>query len=56
MVRIGKYLKAEVDVRLPAKGMDHCKDCVHYQPITETCEIVEGLVLRNDWCKRFKRK
>lgn len=52
----GKLSKQSVHFESPAKGPDKCKDCVHFQTRTETCEIVVGHVEGKDWCDKFRRE
>ena len=52
-----KKSKASVDYSL---GGDHCGACVHFineNEATETgeCELVEGSIKEDYWCKLFKR-
>ncbi len=53
-----KYAKSEVKYERPAQGMDHCSDCLHFEPFLwkNKCEIVAGEILPRDWCDKFKRK
>ena len=54
---MNKYSKAEVNFEHPAKGPDHCKDCKHYKVVPyHSCEIVPGVIMPNDWCKKFVAK
>jgi hypothetical protein len=46
-----KYSKKEVGYEDPAKGMDHCDDCRHYEG--GSCEIVSGAISREAWCRKF---
>lgn len=48
-----KMPKSEVEFEHPAKGSDHCGDCVHFED-GGTCAIVDGAILAKDWCKEFK--
>lgn len=53
-----KRSKASVDYSL---GGDHCGACVHFineNEATETgeCELVEGSIEEDYWCKLFKRE
>lgn len=49
-----KLTKAETNFEHPAKGANHCSQCVHYNKENETCEIVIGSVEPQDWCEEFK--
>lgn len=51
----GKISKERARFEHPAKGMDHCKDCVHFQPEQKACEIVAGVITPKDWCKYFRK-
>lgn len=46
------YTKAEVDY---SKGLPqaHCGICEHYRD--HSCEIVEGEIEPDHWCRKFKR-
>jgi hypothetical protein len=50
-----KLTKIEVGFEHPAKGKQHCRECVHWQS-PNRCKIVEGIVKGVDWCKRFEAK
>jgi len=50
-----KYSKEEVAYESPAKGMNRCSACVHYE-VKHRCEIVTGVILPGDWCKKWKAK
>jgi hypothetical protein len=50
-----KYTKEEVKFEHPAKGPNHCKDCVHWNA-PNRCKIVEGKVMGVDWCDKFEKK
>ena len=47
------YQKSEVEFEHPAKGADHCSACVHYRG-GDRCEIVIGVIKREDWCDRYQ--
>jgi len=52
-----QFSKSEVGFQHPAKGPDHCKDCVFFEVIkTHGCQIVSGLILPVDWCKKYVRE
>jgi hypothetical protein len=52
-----KLMKEEVGYEHPAKGKDDCDDCKHFEVLAPRhCEIVEGTILPEDWCQKFKRK
>jgi len=51
-----KQPKDKVQFEHPGMGKDRCRDCVHYQPISQTCEVVIGHIEPQDWCDRFKRR
>jgi hypothetical protein len=51
-----KFTKSEVHYESPAKGMDHCSQCVHFQSSEKHCDIVKGLIQPEDWCKKFQEK
>lgn len=49
--------KSQVSYEHPAKGPDHCSDCVHFAVRgPQTCAIVAGHIEGGDWCERFRRK
>jgi hypothetical protein len=50
-----KQPKDKVQFEHPGMGKDRCRDCVHYQPITQTCEVVIGHIEPQDWCRLFSR-
>ncbi len=50
-----KFLKMDVQFEHPAKGRDHCSECVHFIPEYSRCRIVRGEVMGVDWCKKFKK-
>lgn len=47
-----KASKASVGFEAPAKGPHHCSQCRHFEP-PHACEIVEGDIDADDWCRRF---
>ena len=57
----GKRSKSSVNYSL---GGDHCDVCVHFiedetseqEPEIGACELVEGQIREDYWCKLFKRK
>lgn len=50
-----KLSKKDVGFESPAKGPDHCGECIYFlRP--DGCKRVAGLVKRQDWCKRFLKK
>lgn len=52
-----QFTKKEVNYESPAKGMDHCKDCIFFQVLHKNgCKIVEGFIKPADWCDEFTRK
>jgi hypothetical protein len=53
-LRGDKYDKDEVQFEHPASHGD-CDDCKHWQS-PDSCEIVKGKVLEEDWCDKFDRK
>ena len=44
--------KSEVQYEHPAKGPHHCSQCRHFKS-PHSCEIVEGRIAPEDWCKKF---
>jgi len=50
-----KFDKSEVGFEHPAKGPNHCGACTHYIG-GGYCAIVSGLVLAQDWCKKFSKE
>jgi len=51
-----KVSKPSVNYSKGHKNGDHCAICQHYQPATQTCEVVKGTIDPMYWCKRFKEK
>jgi hypothetical protein len=52
-----KFTHEQVDYQHPAKGEDHCAECIHYikaEPMR--CEIVKAPIAGEDWCRKFKEK
>jgi hypothetical protein len=47
------YAKSEVQFEHPAKGKNHCSQCVHFLG-NGKCEIVSGLIRPEDWCDKWK--
>lgn len=31
-----------------------CKDCIHFEPETNTCNIIEGSISPKGWCTLYK--
>lgn len=54
-MKIGKVSKESVGFENPAKGPNHCSQCVYRDPPL-SCRRVRGVVRAGDWCKLFKRK
>lgn len=50
-----KFKKSEVEFEHPAKGKNHCRECVHFES-PNRCAIVEGVVKGTDWCDKFEAK
>lgn len=51
------FKKTEVGFEHPAKGPDHCSECVHFEKRgPHTCEIVAGKIEGTDWCRKFREK
>jgi hypothetical protein len=48
-----KLTKIQVRYEVPAKGMDHCRDCKHFIG-PNRCKIVEGDIQPNGWCEKFE--
>jgi hypothetical protein len=48
-----KLTHKEVKYENPAKGMDHCKDCVHYADVDD-CDLVKAPISPKGWCVRFR--
>lgn len=44
--------KSQVAYESPARGVDRCSEC-RYWRAPASCEIVGGVILPGDWCKRF---
>lgn len=52
-----KLTKIAVKYEHPAQGPHHCSQCVHFQvEAPKHCEIVEGIIQPEDWCKKFEEK
>jgi hypothetical protein len=52
-----KYSKAEVHFEHPARGENHCSQCVHFEVERPNgCEVVAGYIAASDWCDQFKAK
>lgn len=53
-----KLTKDEVGYEHPSKhGQEDCGDCVHFQVLAKNhCEIVDGIIKSEDWCRKFKRE
>lgn len=49
------FTKIEVRYEVPAKGMDHCRDC-EYFIVSGKCKLVEGDIQPNGWCNQFEDK
>ncbi len=49
-----KLSKEAVDYS-PGKGQSRCFLCEHFIP-RQSCEIVEGRIREDYWCKRFKAR
>lgn len=55
-----KFTKSDVGFEHPAKGEDHCGQCVHYERaryfgVSGGCAIVKGKIEPEDWCKKFEK-
>lgn len=49
-----KSTHAQAGYESPAKGLDHCSDCVHFiQGNPPRCEIVQSPIWNMDWCQLF---
>jgi hypothetical protein len=55
---VGKrFTKAEVGYEHPAQGEHDCKGCEHFEVIRPNgCEIVKGIILPEDWCRKWEAK
>jgi hypothetical protein len=51
-----KFSHKSVDFQHPAKGEDHCAECIHWQGKVGQCAIVRPPVRAEDWCKKFSPK
>lgn len=49
-----KFSHSEVGFEHPAKGKNHCSQCVHFTG--NACRIVESPVKAGDWCEKFKSR
>lgn len=54
MKEADKNSKASVGYEHPAKGRDHCEDCVHYHK--KQCDLVKGVINPQDWCELYQEK
>jgi hypothetical protein len=51
----GKLSKASVGFESPAKGKDHCGQCIHFLGDAEqACKLVAGQIDAEDWCRMFQ--
>ncbi len=50
----GKVSKASARYRDRPNGDQQCSGCTHFRG--GTCEIVEGRISSDGWCRHFKRK
>ena len=49
--------KSEVSYEHPAKGPNHCSQCVHFEVLHKNgCEVVKGHIEPEDWCEKFQQK
>lgn len=54
---MAKLSKDAVGFEHPARGLNHCGECVHFEKgARNSCEIVAGHITAPDWCQRFQRK
>ncbi|PLY11024.1 MAG: iron oxidase oxidoreductase [Arcobacter sp.] len=37
------------------KNGEICKDCMHFEPKSNTCKVVEGSISPNGWCTLFRK-
>lgn len=51
----GKKNKASVDYS-KSTGRDRCGNCVHYEAGKRLCELVQGRIEADMWCKLYKRR
>lgn len=49
-----KFSKDQVDFEHPAKGPNHCGECKYF--LGGRCAIVSGIVMAEDWCKKFDKE
>lgn len=49
-----KNSKSAVEFEHPAQGPHSCSECTHFNE--NSCELVEGDIESQDWCKLFKAK
>jgi len=49
-----KYAHTEVQFEHPAKGKNHCSQCVHWTG--SGCRIVKPPVKAGDWCNKFESR
>jgi hypothetical protein len=52
--RIGRVPKSAVEYEHPATHTDHCDACRSFVS-TGACEIVDGVISEQDYCKLFER-
>lgn len=53
---MAKFDHKSVSFEHPAKGEDHCAECVHWQGSVGQCAIVRPPVRAEDWCEKFQEK
>ena len=51
-----KRTKESAGFEHPAKGKEHCSQCVHFIQLADRCKIVQGEVLPVDWCEQFRKR
>lgn len=51
-----KFTKIAAGFESPAKGPNHCGQCVHFNAERHNCAIVKGKIEAGDWCKKFEKK
>ena len=50
-----RFTKEDVGYEHPAKGKDHCSNCINFNG-PNSCEIVVGLIQPEDWCQKYEDK
>ena len=52
----GAMSKAEAAYQDEPKNGQACSACVHFQPASNTCKVVQGSISPKGWCNQFSPK